>query len=49
MINPAKEVVVMSNGTELYRGRPAPDFWTVLETLDARLDRSMVFDRRIEL
>lgn len=49
MIDPKKEVVVMSNGAELYRGRPVPDFWTVLETLDARLDKKMVFDRRIEL
>jgi hypothetical protein len=40
---------VTRRGKELYRGRPRPDFWTVLETLDAKLDRSMVFDRRIEL
>ena len=48
LIDPAKEVVVMSNGAELYRGRPVPDYWTVLETLSARMDRKMVFDRRIE-
>ncbi len=49
MIDTSKEVVVMRGETETYRGRPVPDFWTVMETLDARLDRKMVFDRRIEL
>jgi dienelactone hydrolase len=49
MIDPAKDVVVMHEGRELYRGRPRPDLWTLLETLDAKLDRSMVFDRRVEL
>ncbi|MEQ1891691.1 MAG: alpha/beta hydrolase-fold protein [Planctomycetota bacterium] len=49
MIDPAQDVVVTSAGKELYRGKPVPDAWTVLETLDARLDRVLVFDRRIEL
>jgi len=49
MIDPAKDVVVKLGDKELYRGQPKPDAWTVLETLDARLDRAMVFDRRIEL
>ena len=49
MIDPKKEVVVRMGEKEVYRGKPKPDFWTVLETLDARLDTSMVFDRRIEL
>jgi Dienelactone hydrolase family len=49
MIDPKLEVVVKVRGKEIYRGNPAPDFWTVLETMDARLDRSMVFDRRIDL
>ncbi len=49
MIDPAKDVVVKLGEKELYRGRPKPDAWTVLETLDARLDRGLVFDRRIEL
>jgi hypothetical protein len=49
MIDPASEVVVTYGGAELYRGKPEPDVWTVLETLDDKLDRSMVFDRRIEL
>jgi hypothetical protein len=47
MIDPHEDVVVTRRGKELYRGRPQPDFWTVLETLDARLDRAPVFDRRI--
>lgn len=49
MIDPEREVVVRLGEEELYRGQPEPDLWTVLETFDARLDRSMVFDRRIEL
>ena len=49
MIDPAEEVVVTSGEREVWRGRPVPDFWTVLESLDEKLDRSMVFDRRIEL
>lgn len=47
MIDPNDEVVVRHSGKEVFRGKPQPDLWTVLETLDARLDRSMVFDRRI--
>jgi len=49
MIDVTKEVVVELDEEEVYRGMPVPDFWTVLETLDAKLDRRMVFDRRIEL
>jgi len=49
MIDVGREVVVRFAGKEIHRSTPAPDFWTVFETLDARLDRSMVFDRRIEL
>lgn len=49
MIDPAEEVVVLADGEEVYRGRPVPDLWTVMQTMDARLDRKMVFDRRIEL
>jgi hypothetical protein len=33
----------------VWHGKPEPDAWTVLETLDDKLDRSLVFDRRIEL
>jgi len=49
MIDASQEVVVKIGDAELYRGRPAPDLWTVFESIDARADRSMVFDRRIEL
>ena len=49
MIDASKDVTVKLGEKELYRGQPKPDAWTVLETLDARLDRAMVFDRRIEL
>jgi hypothetical protein len=49
MIDVQKDVVVIHHGKEVYRGRPSADLWTVLQTMDARLDRSMVFDRRIEL
>lgn len=49
MIDVKKEVVVKTRTTELYRGTPQPDFLTVFETLDERLDTAMVFDRRIEL
>jgi pimeloyl-ACP methyl ester carboxylesterase len=49
MIDPAQEVVVRMGERELYHDLPKPDVWTVLESLDARLDRGMVFDRRIEL
>ncbi len=49
MIDPASEVVVKNGDKELYRGKPAPDVWTILECMDERAERSMVFDRRIEL
>jgi hypothetical protein len=49
MIDPSQDIVVSGGGKELYRGKPVPDAWTVLETLDAHLDRGLVFDRRIEL
>ncbi|MFQ5844052.1 MAG: hypothetical protein ACE5JG_03605 [Planctomycetota bacterium] len=49
MIDVEKEVVVVVDDEEIYRGRPEPDFATVLETLDARLDRTLTFDRRIRL
>ena len=47
MIDVAKEVVVRDGGKEIWRGRPKPDFVSIIESLDARLDRRMVFDRRI--
>ncbi len=49
MFDPTKDVVVRSGGKEIYRGMTVPDLWTVVETLDAKLDTSMVFDRRIDL
>jgi predicted esterase len=49
MIDPAKEVVVRLDGKEVYRGTPKPDFATVLESLDAHLDRTLVFDRRVKI
>ena len=48
-IVPQSAILMLEREEELYRGRPEPDFWTVLETLDAKLDRRMVFDRRIEM
>ncbi len=47
MIDVAKEVVVKSGDKEIWRGRPKPDLVSIIESLDARLDRRMVFDRRI--
>ncbi len=49
LIDPAQDVVVTLAGTEIYRGKPKPDFWTILECMDERVEKSMVFDRRIEL
>jgi len=50
MIHVSRTVTVTdAGGKELYSGKPTPDLWTVLQTLDARVDRRMVFDRRIEL
>ena len=49
MIDPQKEVVVTIDGDEAYRGKPARTIRNVLESLDARVDRTLVFDRRISL
>jgi len=49
MVDVTKEVVVTVDGKEAYRGLPVPDVLTVLETLDARVDRTLTFDRRIRL
>lgn len=49
MIDVTRDVVVIVNGKEIYKGKPEPNVATVLETLDARADRSMCFDRRVEL
>jgi dienelactone hydrolase len=54
MLNPAmidvnKEVVVRLDGEEVYRGKPKPSLRTILESLSARLDKRMFFDRAIPL
>lgn len=49
MIDVTQEVVVRVKGKEVYRGRPQPDLVSVLTSLDARLDRTLVFDRRIRI
>ena len=49
MIDPAQEVVLTVDGKEAWRGRPTPDLVSVLESLDARLDRTLVFDRRVRV
>jgi hypothetical protein len=49
LIDPEQDVVVTLAGNEIYRGNPKPEFWSILECMDERSERSMVFDRRIEL
>src|SRR5690606_3476391 len=49
MFDPSQDVVVRVQGEEVWRGRPAPSFATVVDTLDAKLDRTLVFDRRVPL
>jgi pimeloyl-ACP methyl ester carboxylesterase len=49
LVRPEEDVVVRCGGKEVYRGRPVPDVLTVLETLDARVDRTLTFDRRVRL
>ncbi len=49
MIDPSADVVVRVGGKEVFRGRPAPDVATVFESLDARCDRTLTFDRRVLL
>jgi len=41
--------VVRLDGEEIYRGKPEPTFRDVVESLDARLDRTLVFDRKVPL
>lgn len=47
MIDVAQDVVLRVDGQEVYRGRPQPSLRHVIETLDARLDRRLTFDRRV--
>jgi len=49
MIDVTKEVVVRIDGEEFYRGKPVPDFATVVESFDAKLDRRLFFDRKVPL
>ncbi len=49
MIDPKQDVVVKVGETEVYRGKPESSLRTVLETLDARCDTTLVFDRRVDL
>ncbi len=49
MIDPKQDVVVKVGTTEVYRGKPESSLRTVVETLDARCDTTLVFDRRVDL
>jgi len=49
MIDVTKDVVVILDDEEFYRGRPQPDFATVIESLDSKLDKSLTFDRKVPL
>ncbi len=49
MIDVTKDVVVRLGAKEVYRGRPQPDFVTILESFDAKLDRTLTFDRKIRI
>ena len=49
VVDVAKDIIVRVEGKEVFRGRPVPDVLTVLETLDAHLDRVLTFDRRVRL
>ena len=49
MIDVTKDVVVRVDGEEFYRGKPKPSLRTILESLDAKLDKRMFFDRSVHL
>ncbi len=49
MIDVTSPVEVRVGGRRVFQGQPEPAFATVLSSLDARLDRRLVFDREIEL
>ncbi len=49
MFDPSRDVVVTMDDKEIYKGRPEPDFKTVVESLDSKLDKSLTFDRKIPL
>ncbi len=49
MIDVNEDVVVILEGQEVYRGRPKPTLAAFVDALDAKVDTSMIFDRRIDL
>lgn len=49
MIDVAQDVVVKLGDEEVFRGKPHASLDCVMESMDQRVDRVMVFDRRIEL
>jgi hypothetical protein len=49
MIDAGQSLLVVHDGQQIYTGQPAPNLAVVLESLDVRVDRRMVFDRKIEL
>ncbi len=48
LIDVEQPVVVIYQGQQVYQGQPTPNLGVVLESLDARVDRAMIFDRKIE-
>jgi len=48
-VDPSADVVVRVLGKEVYRGKPTPDVGAILQSLDARCDRTLTFDRRVRL
>ena len=49
MADPKKEVVLRVGGKEVYRGTPKRGYDVILESLDAKLDRTLVFDRKVKV
>ena len=49
MVEEGSEVVLRVGGKEVYRGTPERTVANVFESLDARLDRTMVFDRKVDV
>ncbi|MHC4953678.1 MAG: dienelactone hydrolase family protein [Planctomycetota bacterium] len=49
MIDVKNDVIVRLDGEEFYRGKPQPNFRDIVESLDAKLDKRMLFDRSIDL
>ena len=49
MIDVQQDVVVRLEGVEVFRGKPKPSLRTIVESLDAKLDKRMFFDRAVPL